>query len=601
MNKPSPKTIMNAVLFLLALWPASQHWPWTKALISLWCLSFALAVFARPGVLGELSTILQYLTSAFILWMLGVTILPRLPFLGIAAIWGAIGAYVFLSYRGRNAFPRTPYSQTGWPEKRVLALTILLFVFPWMAIHFLLNVLSGAAFEWAWWTSASWSAIALILFYPRERMREIGHWDRRVQLFLAPALILAIGAIHYRQYRQIETQLAANAAPAPIAEAAFSMGYNHLGVEAVIREASRLRKESNWAETVHYLRSQWRHENLNVFARAFRSAKDIGGDLFLFASCFGCTLNLQPNEAAIDLKVSLEREEFWIISSQGRILLLTRKGARCVWRSKDELSKLALSKKGNLAAALSRERRVYILRDYAYQTAIPLPEDRIWKDIAFSENGEVLWAMDGSGAIEEYRLDAASREWRCERNRAAALWREPDVAKSFLPWEKGDGFFLLDKAGGVHWRQEKTPVLDDAIQAQLIRYYNPGDLSAMALSYWRGENYLMLLDAYGEIDFISLNFLPALTGAAVESPSAEVAIPPIAPPLYYDRQRPVGFYQTLAAAAVPLPEINTIMMMRRDGVLQAIAMPQRVRIEVKDKSGVISIGEGGKIEAASRP
>ena len=110
------------------------------------------------------------------------------------------------------------------------------------------------------------------------------------------------------------------------------------------------------------------------------------------------------------------------------------------------------------------------------------------------------------------------------------------------------------------------------------------------IAFWRNENELVLMNAFGRLDFVTSKNIPPPTDDG-STPLHDWDADPISsvrPQFEFDRKRAVRRSPAKAVAVASLPQIDTILELFENGVVNTIVMPHGARIEFKEDEALIS-------------
>lgn len=584
MTKWPPNYILS--ILIAGILPAAFNWPWTKGMsvfwLALWGITIVLRRFGsrenadsdQSHVSGTfavpLQTILLFLICSASIWSLAYLIFPTLHPILLVVIWAGLFWHV------RSIKPGD--ISTDWISKKYVSRIVVWLLGIGFLFHGLTNLLLGNPFHGSVWTSALWAALAFVILYPEKIDRPIDPLIQKKFICLCPALFLIVMTFHGTRFIWMRAELIETKTPAELAARAFQAGYSLIGMNAAIHETGRLEKTTGWAEAVQYHRKQWQFVKKERLARAFRDRSLTRDNLFLFAACYGCDLQLQESDEAIDVAAVPEKREFWILTSKGRLLRLGNRGVECLWESEFVGIALAVSENGETHAVLTTEPRIAVLRFGQDPIKIEIRVWEQWKDIAIDSQGTTIWSLDGMGRIEAYHKEGET--WSYQGVVYEPLWQEPDIAQALLRLEDGS-FLILDAFGGIHWRSDPPVPPDSPVAQRINQHFNPERRVASDLGFWEPENHIAMADQLGFVYFLSSPITPSRT--TIES-ATNVKTPPfIRGLLSFDIAKGVWNYNDQTIAIATLPEVNSIYKLHRNGVLQAVVMPQRFYLRYTDR------------------
>lgn len=575
----------SLIALLLGACAASSNWLWAKGFITLWLLLSALS-FLSPKTqvnlgLNSLQNALSFFALALAICGAGLAFANPLHGFLIGVIWLSLIAYSTILWKQdrQTLNPLDPI----WPSKFYAVFFVLLFGGGTLAGFWLLGFLLHRPSEENWGTSLTWAALGFIVAYPKTIAREFSPLEKSAWKWATPFIIVGVLVFHFFQYRSIQSQLRANnqtgILPGVAAENALRHGYLGLGIEGILQETNRLFHEKNWKDAVNYHRGMWRDVDKDRLARAYLNHADLEKNLFLYTTCYGCNLTLNSSEQAVDFGGSPAINSFLVLTSQGRLLRLGTNGVECIHQEKENPAAMALAYQSGTAVILHASGFVNVIRDSKKPVTFVLPPFHVWKDIAINPQGSTVWTMDVNGKIDETTFNPNTESWDYQKESHLPLWSEPDIAKSFIPANRENTFFVLDRANGIHWRGDPPLPDNSSLKNELLAYYNPQRQVAAALEYWQPFSSVMMMEQTGRILFVPIPDFSNPNASIAELASASATIPaPVDSLLTFEQSQSTWQRKMETVAVAALPEANTIVELQRHGTLQAIAMPQRFHI-----------------------
>ena len=206
-----------------------------------------------------------------------------------------------------------------------------------------------------------------------------------------------------------------------------------------------------------------------------------------------------------------------------------------------------------------------------------LPAGRHWKTIRLSSDGNTLWALDGHGSIESFSYFPSQKTWNQTAVLTPSLWKEPDIAVTFLMAPDRNTFYMLDVSGCVH-QWSRTPSDDTFTRVELKRHYNPNRPIMKDLVFWEEMNQFLLIDQFGRVVY-----QPAMD----QEEDGAAPFEAIQSAIHYVQEKGEWIPIADIAAAEILPEANTLLQLHRDGVIEPILLPHGVRIRFRFKDLII--------------
>lgn len=560
---------------------AASNWLWAKGFISLWILLCGLAYLPATPFRISLQHVLAFLAFSSAIWGVGLLIGTILPGFFLILLWLGFAAYSIFLWKQDRAANNPP--DPVWPPRFQAVLFAWLFGGGTLLSLWLFSLIYHCPRPPYWGYSLTWAVLGFVAAYPSSirqdfTAEEKWSWKKAAPFFIAGVLIVhaARGAWIQSTINQDKpTQIS----PGAVAEDALRHGYLRLAAEGVLKETNRLFLEKGATEAINYHRSVWRDIDKERLARAFQRRADVQQNLFLFTSCYGCSLALKPSEQAVDFAVAPEKNAFFLITSQGRLLRLGTKGVELIYQGKENPVALAYSLQSGAIAILNASGFVEIIERGKAPVSFDLPPNRVWKDVAIHPNGFPLWTMDGTGRIDSYAPDVNSQFWHFEKELQPSLWQESDVAQAFYPAGRENAFYILDRANGVHWQGDQPLPEKSPLSNALLLHYNPNRQAAQNLGYWPPLSSLLLLERSGRIPLIATpDFSHSSASLAELSSATPVSRAPVDSLLFFDPSQSTWQRKLESVALAAYPEINTLYELQRNGALQAIAMPQRFHI-----------------------
>lgn len=569
--------MIKVAIFILGAWAASSNWFWSKGFMALWCSLFLLSRYNRFPELNGLTPILSFLTLSSSLCVFGLFLFPVIHPLGIVAIWFGILGYGFYLWQKKSV-----ESPAGWPSPLCACGFALVAGGAVIPVFHLLGLTLHQPHVSTWGTSLTWASVGFLTAYPNSLSNSDRESIPLSWTWLAPLLTGFVLIVHGYGYFAIRSQLDTIETTQPFSqiatEKALRHGYTGLAIRGILAQTARLFEEEGWAEAVRYHRGMWHHTGKDRLARDFLNHPALQNNLFLFTSCYGCSLRFNEEEYAVDFAVLPERHAYWILTSQGRLIQIGFQGMESIQTATNPVA-LAIAERTQTLAILDAKGTIEIWLDKKKTAEIALPQGRVWKDLIIEDSGASLWILDGNGRIERYWLDPAGSSWQSPMGLHPPLWGESDIAQAFFPGAEENAFYVLDKANGIHWRGSNPLPQGSPLEKRLLEYYNPNRQVAANLGYWEPLSSLMMLEQTGRVLFIPIPSFSQTGSATGEIAAVTESIPmPIDSVLQFDPSQGMWFRKLGSIAVTSLPEADTILVLQRDGVLQAIAMPPRFHI-----------------------
>ncbi len=577
------------IIFIGGALAASHNWLWAKGFMALWLLIFAFNFLPVNRITTPLRSILIFVTLASSISGLGIMFFPSVYSFLVILFW--LGTLVYLLKFARDEDLDIEADDViYWPLKKHVIWLLFSFGVGALVAHKVFGLISGQPCVIAWWTPVAWSALGIMVSYPRSIGVVPVIYNKR--LFPWGLLILAVGIFSFHVYIHLilklnlemhKKTLFKNEMPSveSIRDKAIKKGYIETGITYALIETQLIFEKHGWEKAAVYHRSIWGQIDKERLARAFREGSALKDNYFLFTVCYGCNLILASDEEAVDFGVLAEEEAFLVLTSKGRLLRLGTDGMQCIMQDIEKPAAIAFTEDNQSVAVLSSDGNIRVITSGQDVLDILVASDLTWNDISFNQQGDAIWALNGSGGIAQYAYSDSAGIRGESIALHPPLWGEPDVARSFAPVRDGEAFLLLDKAGGIHWRSA-TPLADDnPTRKQLLKYYNPNRMLAAAVDYWAPEEAVMFMEQTGRTMFTPIAGLmnPAETLDDVMSETEEEKTP-VSGLIYFSQEQSSWIRKIETVSMAPLPQVNTLFQLRRNGTIQAIAMPQRHHIRI---------------------
>jgi hypothetical protein len=303
----------------------------------------------------------------------------------------------------------------------------------------------------------------------------------------------------------------------------------------------------------------------------------------LFISCFGAKLEFPHDEQPVDFVCAPHQQAYYIMTDKKRLLKLGTQGITQVWSTDEAPQTMKQSQK---RVAVLTTYNIYTFEADGRVLRIGLPHDRVWRDFTFDDTGDELWAMDAYGTIDYYRYDTQEQRWKVLWNDYPPLWSGDALnavrilhIQKLLPFRT---FLVMDKFAGVYWRSKPALPSDSKVGDWLKEYFNTGREVVVDCERWEDEA-VLLVENNGRVVFILLPDLPE-ENPTIESLSQveDRAFPrQVFAKLDYNPKQSTWLRNQKIVALQTIPETGTMIQLHENGYLEAIAMPQRHRINFK--------------------
>ncbi|MBI1388076.1 MAG: hypothetical protein GC154_06475 [bacterium] len=494
------------------------------------------------------------------------------------SVWGLVwtlGAVAAVAAAGLIA---AAVSESARPFERAPAYSVLclfgagLFGLA-LALHAGVNHLLDKPFAIVWWGPAAIASAALPLGFwlaggdGLDRLR-----GKNARVALAMLAVTMMAAHGVRAWMLFEY----DGDPRDAAEQAFAAGYAPLGCEETARAVREMLDAGRWSEAVGYTRMQWRHLDKTRFIKAMRDEYEEQPPLFFMTICYGAQIQLVSGEAALDFCVQPESQSLYILTDR-RVLLM--KGESLTERIKADapFSALSVNSEG-VAAVLNETPEVEIhAPGEAVERFGPATASR-YADLALNRAGDRVYLLRGDAEVEEYIREAGGR-WRFLRPLYPALWKQDDAAMAMLMDEETMGCTILASNGGVYYHDPSV------FKRELSPFWDPKRPVMQDLALDPASNQLLLMDRFGRVDFIDLNYAPT-----PEHP-VKAGWPSYQAEIRYDVNASEWRGAPDKSAVAVVEGASAALQLSRNGFIQAIVMPQGAR--VRYRRGELKIGVSG--------
>jgi hypothetical protein len=563
MKNRIPLNTRITFLLLLGMIPSINSWPWAKLTIALWGFLIVLHIFKTLPAVCKTYSIFLFITCAATVWGLLHILFPILPWWGLAFLWIGLVAYTLYQSWGSQQAAFTLHT-SNWPSRPLAAWLTIAPVAVIMLTHAVLNHFLSRPFELAWWTSTTWALLAITLFYPVHIENPRTDLTAKKLILLLFHIIILLH-VHNKYYVRIVNQVYLN--PAEATRKAFHFGYQEIGVTSAVLQANTLYYE-DWTQAVTCLRRYFHHDHFVHFARELRQQPHSAHNQFFFTVTFGNDLLLQPGEEAIDLDSRTTHRELFVLTNQ-RLLRLGESGLTTLWIFDHPPVAAAVAANQENLGILLQTNQILIHNPRQTYPILYLLNDEHWRDLQLSPDGDTIYALAGNGRVESHSFSTHSNLWIYNETQSRLpLWNDNTSARSLLFSPDDQALLLLDKYGGVQFLgadiQSETFSTKD-----LTTYYNPLAPEMQSLAFWDNRRQLLLANDYGRIHILD----PLRSGL----------VAPVKANLFFNKFESHWDYDTTIVAIDPIPEINTILELNRNGSISTIVMPQRYRIKHKNK------------------
>ena len=566
---------------------ASHSWLWAKGFMALWLLIFAFQFLPVNRITNPLRAILIFVTLASSISGFGIMFFPSVYSFIVILFW--LGMLIYLIKFVRDEVD-TEESGFYWPLKKHVIGLLLCFGVGALVAHKVFSLISGQPCVIAWWTPVAWSALGVIICYPHSIQTVPAIYNKRLLPWGLVILSFWIFSFHIYNHFILNLNLEMQkktvfkngiSSIELIRDKAVEKGYLDIINKSALLETRLIFEQEGWEKAAVNHRSMWSKIDKERLARAFREDSALKNNYFLFTVCYGCNLILAPDEEAVDFGVLAEEESFLVLTSNGRLLRLGTDGMQCLMQDIEKPVAIAFTQDNQIVAVLSSDGNIRVITEDHEEVKIPVVSDLMWKDISFNKQGNKIWVLNGNGGIVQYSYPGDARIGNLSIETYPPLWGEPDVARSFYPVRDGEVFMVLDKAGGIHWRSTMPLADDNPTRKQLLKYYNPARMLSADVDYWAPEEAVLLMEQTGRTMFTLIADLmnPAETLDDVMSQTEEEKTP-VSGLIYFSQEQSSWIRKIETVSMAPLPQVNTLFQLRRNGTIQAIAMPQRHHIRI---------------------
>lgn len=570
-------------LFVAGAILSAFYWPWAKAIILLSCVFLFISFFQPSARTQAINAILLTLIVSFSCWMIGYSFLPLNSSLVTLFLGIGISGYVFQPLSFRNL----RHWWNGLSSKeRILALTWCLIVLG-ILIHLLLALIMQRSFVLGHWGNLVWMFIGIAIALPNSLAIDLTFdQQKRIQIVCINTIVL-VSLIHSHRIQQFRSDavLSQMRSSKPVqfdalfyqtAENAIEYGYFNSACYWITMETFRLNQQNDWRDAVRYNRRYWQTVGKEHLLKEFRNRDEFAGNVFLMTMLFGASLDLQENETALDFEIHPTRQAYYVLTSTGRVLQISSDGVSQFYQA--DPASLSLYVNENWIAVFSKT-AVQLFGPDSTPSTIPLPDYRNWQDVILDEQGTLAWVLDVHGGIDIFRFNPENQQWHQEKNIHYPLWGPEFLnAKGFVRIEEFasiDAFLVLDKFGGVYWRSD-PPLPEPSPFSDLLKiHFNPTREAAVDLDRW-GDESLMMLENNSRVLFVP--FTPVRADASLQEIAGfgDGEVPrPIYALLTYDPSQSSWIRNEGFVSLCAVPETGTALLLHRNGLIQAVAMPQR--------------------------
>ena len=548
MNVTVRANVLSGVLLAGAA-ASCINWKLALPLIALWVMLFCL----RWLSFEMLTRIATTLTVAQSLYCVMIVCLPSVPLAACLAC-GTLLALTSLILLFKKSISQ-------WALIGCLSGFILLLA---SGVHYILNVILDKPFDANAWTSVAWAALVFPLSFAlvnqQSALASIKKWT-----YSFPLLIVLVIAAHSLQAQRLEFRLSSESKPGALAQIAFEKGYDELGVCGALLESERLLATQGLGDAVRYARRQWKYADKTRFLSQYRNPllKGVYPSSFFLDICYGVQLVLDKDEYVIDGAVCNETQFIYVLTSRSRLFAVNQSNkpipivltdAKAIHASAYGVSILCASE-------------VVVAGNVPQVDSFSIDHAEFAKDIWLSQDGQRCFILLGTGRVDEYARDE-NKQWGIAQTRYKALWKEPDAAVALRMTDEG-GAYILTKNGGVHFHDATV------YNRELSPFWDPDRADMRDFAWEPQSNQLLLMDDFGRLDFVDLNYVPT-----AERPVA-AGWPSVPAEIQFDRDNAVWSGKPNRVAVEVVPGAYTALQFFRNGFIQAIALPQCARVRYR--------------------
>lgn len=559
-------------LLLGGMVPALAYWPWAKVFFLLWA-AFWLCALLRRGPRNAFVQWAFLLLFAFSFWSLSMAGLPSYAFR--AALAG--GALLLLV----RAIRRDSRPADEWPQPFALwTLAGILWIGP--AAHAVFGWLLGKPFQLQWWVPAALGAYAVLVAGPPAANLAFTRSFRTAALWACPLLMIATAAYHAQKRAEIFGRIHSGDQLESAAREAIGRGYPDLEIQAVLGGVARLRGEGRLGEAVNTLRTHWLTAGRGRVREAYEAHPALGADGRLWLIAEGGRLVFGPGESARDLLWNPLLDNLFVLTDRGRVLVFGETGVGTHFSLGGGALAFDMTQDAALTAVLADGRSLVLKPAAGEALAVANPGPRPWVDVAL--DGAAAWLLDANGGVWRVGADSGGDAVPAAEEVHPPLWGEGLEQAAALMAGGGEPL-ILDQCGGVIARTGGEAGWNGFSPRDLSRHYNPERCNRVDIRILHDAG-LWILDRNGRLDRIVPGIAGEAAGLETERKHAVRAR------FDYDKSRAVWDWSPTAVAFTGAPEADTILLLRSDGLIEAIAMPGGVRLTPWDAPYRVSAAGG---------
>ncbi len=592
------RKILGYLFILLSIYPAAYSWPMGKIYLFLFLALGLLAKWHHKKNINALYSIFLFVTMAASFWLLFHTWIPRMPSWLVLLCWLVLMLYAIIQFYINNTQTVFQSENTNflWPTKRYTHMILLLVVGGCMLGHGLLNALFDKPFHGHWWTSPTWAVLAFVLFYPNSLNDQLSDRILRLNPIALPLFIIIILAAHGYNYTTLMNQYSNNLNLENTIKKSFKIGYKNIGIRSVNKKTYNFLEQGNWKKAVTFMRQHWQFAPKEEYAKAWR--KSSKKHHFFFLLCFGASLKLQNEEVLVDGRIDTHENKIHILTSKGRFIEINQETTHTLASIDDQPQSMTYT--NDRYYVLSNKGTIYEWIDDTFEKRIDLPNQRVyqnqewdilWQDLAVSNDHQKIWAMDDHGTIEQISYNTKTKQWDPQREIIYyPLWSEPNIAQKLVHYENRS-FIILDQYGGVHWQGSDKKKPRNFKDKNLKKYYHPDKASKRDIAFWNNKNELIILNESGRLDFITSHYVEPNQDDRTDT-FYDWRIDPIHSvrgSMKFNRQTARRYFPGGAFTLEPLPELESIAVIYKQGKIQWVTMPHGIRIEMKTQYAEIDV------------
>ncbi len=441
----------------------------------------------------------------------------------------------------------------------------------WLICHILLCLWAGIWFEFQSWLHYSIVFLLLNMGFQLHSPKV----EPQLPTHLNPILIVLIACTLFGHYvRSIQLENAANRSSEyrMAMHHSIQSGYIQTAIQALLNEGARLAAQNQTQEALTFMRSQWEHLPKEQIAEAYRNHSTLSNNPFLFLSLFGGRLRLNPEEEILDGLIAYEPLQYIVLTNQNRVVKISGGGISGIILETTNAARIHFDETKNVLYGMAEDQNVFMLNENEV-SFIPLPRDEGWVDAKLSSTEGKLRALHARGGIVEYTIQ--DEAWKYARELYPPLWREEKLAIQLLheTINGQDVFYVLDKHKGITARYPANVSNSVLPKKDLFRFYHPERRNAVGMNFYKDQ--IVIAGQFGRLDFVS-------EGVGDDFTEWKYSI---RAPIYFDQTSGLWLRNADTVALITCPPAETIILLKRNGIFEPVAMPQGFRLVSLKRNG----------------